>query len=281
MAFVSAKERFQDRTIDWSIEARKYSRTWLVETDDKNTSPVDVVYNVTIPKIGQAHPNDAFAYAESVSARPVQKTSRYFLVTVPYSTRTPRDIDPNNDAARVQWDSEQFQEVAVYDNGGELILNSAGDPFDPPAMKDMSRISATVKKNLTFVPTWLLDYPDAVNSDAFVLDNVDIPPRIAKIQKVTVAEDWQERNFIKFREVTFLIHFRPEKWLLEILDAGFREKDATKRKNMKNDGDAERPTAPIPLDGAGKMLADPSPSNATFLEFKVYDEKPFSILPLV
>lgn len=262
------------------MDARTYNRSWLVETDDGNTSMRDVLYNATIPKVGAEHPDDSLAHASSVGAAPVPNTSRFFVVTVPYSTRTPRDVDPNNDPARVAWSSEQFQEVLVTDDDDELVVNSAGDPFDPPAMRDNSRITAVVKKNLTYVPSWILGYPDVINSDTFVIDNVTISPRVAKIQSVTVAEDWQERNFVKFREVTFQIHFRPETWDLDILNVGFREKDGATRKNMKNDGDDERPTAPIPLDLAGKMIIDPSPTNVVYVTFKPYAAKPFSVLPL-
>jgi hypothetical protein len=46
-----------------------------------------------------------------------------------------------------------------------------------------------------------------------------------------------------------------------------------------NKGDTEEVTQPVPLDGAGDVLADPTPSTAIFGNFTIYDELDFSALP--
>ncbi len=234
--------------------------------------------NASLPIIGNAHPEDANAFCVSLQ---VENTAPWagWTVTANYSDERTIDDTPTDDAASISWGSEQFQKPAVFDLSGNLIVNSAGDPFDPPAMMDDSRRVVTVEKNLAVVPTWILDYQDAVNSDAFTVDGVSIGIGKAKMQNVTVSPR-QRRNGTIFRTVTFTIHLQRDGWLLDILDAGFREKVSGGRRNIKNNGDGEAPTAPVPLDGNGQPIDDPTPTNCVFLQFAVYKTRPFSSLPL-
>ena len=89
---------------------------------------------------------------------------------------------------------------------------------------------------------------------------------------------------VTFRTVQFTIHLQKNGWLLEPLDAGFRERTSggppNGIKNILNPDDNELPAAPVPLNGSGVALADPSPANSVFLSFAVYETLAFSVLPL-
>jgi hypothetical protein len=148
-------------------------------------------------------------------------------------------------------------------------------------MIDDSRRVVTVQKNLTAVPTWILDYQDAVNNDAFSVDGVSIAIGQAKMQLVTVGPV-QERNGTLFRQVNFQIQFQRDGWAVDILDAGFREKDpadSTKRIAITLD-DGTDPSTPVLLNGSGSKLDDPTPATAQFITFSAYKERAFSSLPL-
>ena len=258
--------------------ARTYVRKFKLRTTSQADGPFAVGSNGSLPIIGNTHPEDANAFCISLQ---VENTNPWagWTVTANYSDERTIDDTPTDDAASISWGSEQFQKPAVFDLSGNLIVNSAGDPFDPPAMMDDSRRVVTVEKNLAVVPTWILDYQDAVNSDAFTVDGVSIGIGKAKMQNVTVSPR-QRRNGTTFRTVTFTIHLQRDGWLLDILDAGFREKVSGGRRNIKNNGDGEAPTAPVPLDGNGQPIDDPTPTNCVFLQFAVYKTRPFSSLPL-
>jgi hypothetical protein len=153
-------------------------------------------------------------------------------------------------------------------------------------MMDDSRRVVTVTKNLSVVPAWILTYQDAVNNDSFSLDGITIGIGLAKMQRVSVSPV-ERRNGITFRVVTFQIHLQKNGWHLEPLDAGFREIASgsgtggnTGLVNILNPGDDEQPSAPVPLDGNGVSLADPSYTNNVFLDFEVYETLAFSSLPL-
>ena len=267
------------RTARNSKGARTYTRKFRVTSNDKTDGPFEVGSTSGLPLIGSAHPEDANAFCIELT---VENTEPYagWTVTANYSDERVIDDNPTDDAAEINWGSEQFQKVAVVDRDGNLIVNSAGDLFDPPAMIDDSRRVVTVSKNLATVPSWILDYQDAINSDTFTIDGISIGVGKAKMQAVTVGPK-QRRNSTVFRTVTFTIHLQRDGWVLDILDAGFNRiptGDTSNRVPITLDG--VLPSAPYPLNGAGAPLKNPSPTNCVFRSFNVYKTRTFSTLPL-
>lgn len=258
---------------------RSYSRAFRLTTSVRSEGPFAVGSHASLPVIGSVHPEDSSAWCTTLQ---VDNTEDWkgWTVTATYSSERELSETPTNDPAEITWSSEQFQRPAVFDKDGNAIVNSAGDPFDPPNMMDDSRRVITIQKNLAVVPTWILTYQDAVNSDSFTVDGVTIGIGLAKVQSVSVGP-LQRRNGTSFRTVTLIIHLQKNGWLLEPLDAGFRERDYTGDLiNILNPGDGERPSAPVPLDGGGLAITAPSTTNNVFLSFTVYETKAFASLPL-
>lgn len=258
---------------------RTYERRFKLETDSESDNEHTVGSHPSLPIIGNTHPSNANAFVVNIR---VENNNPWkgWVATVTYSDERQIDDNPVDDAAEINWGSEQFQKVAVTDRDGNLIVNSAGDLFDPPAMIDDSRRVVTVSKNLAAVPSWILDYQDAINSDTFTIDGISIGVGKAKMQAVTVGPK-QRRNNTVFRTVNFTIHLQRDGWALDILDAGFNRLDPLKpsgRSAITINGLA--PSAPYPLNGAGIPIENPSPSNNVFLTFNVYKTRTFSTLPL-
>lgn len=263
---------------------RRYTRVFKLETSDRSEGPYAVGSHASLPKIGSLYPDDPYAWCKTLDVAWVAGWKAW-KVTANYTSERELAEDPTGDPAVISWDSEQFQRPAIFDKDGNAICNSAGDPFDPPNMMDDSRRIVTITKNLAVVPTWILTYQDAVNSDTFTVDGVSVGVGVAKMQRVSVGPT-ERRNAITFRPVTFQIHLERDGWLLEPLDAGFRELQAGSGSgagslvNIVNPGDGLQPSAPVPLDGAGVSLTDPSTTNNVFLSFSVYQTLAFSSLPL-
>lgn len=258
--------------------SRSYTRIFKLSVSSRAERAYAVGSHPSLPIIGEVHPDDSNAYCTTLTPDPTDPWKGW-TVTAQYSdTRTLSD-DPTDDSAVITWSSEQFQRPAVFDRNGNFIVNSAGDPFDPPLMMDDSRRVVTISKNLALVPSWILDYQDAVNSDSFTVDAQTIAAGCAKIQSVTVGER-QRRNGTVFRNVTITMHLQRDGWLLRPLDAGFREISYGGLQNIKNPGDEELPGAPVPLDGNGYALTNPSFTTCVFLPFEVYAAREFSSLPL-
>ena len=56
--------------------------------------------------------------------------------------------------------------------------------------------------------------------------------------------------------------------------------EVVKMSEATTEGDEELPAAPVPLDGSGGVLLNPSPTNNVRLTFRGYRNLPFSVLPL-
>ncbi len=298
------------------------SKAWRVYTSNNTDNEHDLfalavagteVTGYTLPKIGTAYPGNAASKCIAVSCRPVSDaTKKHWVYVAEYSDKVAICENPLDDPAQTEWSTETFQTVVYQDIDGNGIVNSAGDPFDPPAEKDDSRWSSVTRKNVAAsVPDWIFAYQDGVNSDSFTIDGSTITAGWAKVSAIHLSGT-QERNDVSYRVLTATIHYRGEgegigsgsgsygsgsgddeiePWHLSILDAGFREvyqgtgsasgsSASSCDDNLVNikDCNNEEPTAPVPLDGAGSALDSPTPETSVFLQFQIYHEKAFQLI---
>jgi len=256
-----------------------HTQLYRVRTDNKFDDQVTVLQAAALPFLGQPYPNDPSSYCNSLRARNEGASPYFWTVTATYSNEREASDSPLDDPIEYQWATEQFQEVADTDRNGQGIVNSAGDPFDPPIMRDNSRRTVTITSNEAFVPTWILSYQDAVNSDAINVDGLSVAAGQAKCQQVSVSPI-RQRNDVTFRIVTLTIHLNNDGWGFKILDQGFRERDDdNKLQQITNEADGSEPTAPVLLDGSGKAQTDPTVASAVFLDYDIYPSLSFAALP--
>lgn len=254
------------------------SRVFQIKTDrgDKET----VVASV-LPSIGSQHDVLFNCFCVGVDID-LQENGVEWICNVQYNDERELGEDPTSDPVFVDWDGEIYTEAIFEDTNGEAITNSAGDYFvDPSPTKEKSHLIARVEANVPSVPAWLMTYRDVTNDAAIVVDGLSVSAGLAFIQRPKVSRK-KYRNDYEYRTVNIDIHIHPDGWKLRPMDVGFREKnasDATQRDQITNDGDNEEPTTPVPLDGSGNALVDPTPSTVVFLEFDIHEEKDFSALP--
>ena len=287
-----------------------YSRNWLALTTSHADNAKTILDYGSAPKIGASHNTHAAARCINRGAAPVShETKKAWRFTARYSTEFDIRENPLGDPAKTQWSTETFQAVVSEDIHGDAILNSAGDPFDPPAYKDDSRWTSITRKNVANkVPDWIFAYQDGVNSDSYTIDGKLIAAGEAKISAIHLGET-QERNEIDYRVLTITMHYRGEgddagssgygsgsgadeiePWDLSILDAGMRELCSCGSGSGSGSGCAggsglkkilangEPIAAPAPLDGDGCAIDDPTPSNAVFLPFEIYRKRAFALI---
>jgi hypothetical protein len=257
---------------------RSYTRTFKLTTSAKTERAFHVGSHASLPVIGEVHPDDAGAWCTTLQVDPSDPWKGW-TVTAEYSTERELAEDPTNDPAEITWGYEQFQKPAVTNYAGQAILNSAGDPFDPPIMIDDSRPVVTISKNLASVPVWVFTYQDAINLGSFTVDGITVDAGLAKMQDIKIVRR-QSRNGTSYRTVTFSIHLQKQGWSSKQLDAGFRQIGyGGGRENIRNSVDDELPAAPVPI-SAGAALNDPDPATAVYRTDVVYEAKDFSALPL-
>lgn len=262
------------RTATNSRGIRTYTRAFRFETSSQSEDAWDVGSHPNAPVIGQAF-RDAWCISSTPACTDPWKG---WTITAEYSSAVEMNVDPTQDAMQIRVYTEQFQKPAVFDKNGNKIVNSAGDPFDPPLMMDDSRRVISLVRNVAAYPSWVLSYQDAVNSDTFTVRGITYAAGVGKVQSVSIS-DGQIRNNVPFYTVEVLIHLQKNGWILQPLDVGFRELGYSGDLiNILNPGDTERPSAPVPLDGSGHQLDNPSTTNNVLLSYSVYDTQPFSVL---
>ena len=144
-------------------------------------------------------------------------------------------------------------------------------------------VTFDLKKNVADLPTWILDYENAVNNAAITIRGLSIPRYCAKLSNVRVGDLKIEGDYQYF-EFSYSLEVRREQWIpLKVLDQGFRIKDPTNSENRIHIMDDSKPRRPVVsqrlLNGEGAILADPTPERAEYIDFTVYYARNFSILP--
>ncbi len=285
MSVVSADEIHDGRGggITLSLDGkmvRQYTRNWRVVTSNNHDNAATILSDYRFPLVGVTYPNDIFAFCRSIVPRNTAKSKRVWIVTATYSTERQIVENPLADPAEIEWDTVDRTRPFFKDKDGLAILNAAGFYFDPPVEDDDSRWVATVVGNVPAVPSWLGAYRNAINTDAFTLDGYSVGVRMAKMAAIRIGK-WQERNHIQYRVLTMKIGLNEDTWIKETLNDGFYElASGGADPTHIEDTNGDKVTMPWPLDSDGKMIAKPTPANATFISSSTAKEKAFSSLPL-
>lgn len=259
------------------LGVRTYTRVFKLETTSKSDSEYDVGSHASLPRIGSVHPSDSSAWCRRLQVQRVAGWKQW-TVTANYSSAFELAENPIFEPAQIEWDSENFEEVAVYDNAGDAILNSAGDPYEN-VMRERTRRVVTVRKNVASVPTWIITAEDAVNSSAFVLDGVTVPTGMAKLGAPRLSA-WMNRNGTVYREMAMQIILNKDGWNLQPLEAGFRYRNGDGDLVRAVSDDGTDVTSPVCLNADGELIPDPTPSTVVFGDWDVYPAFDFNTLPL-
>ena len=286
MAIASVKEIHDGRDggVTMSLDGKtvkQYTRIWRVITTSPYDNAAIILRDSRFKIVGATYPGDGLAFARSVRPRQSGRTKLVWLVTATYSTERKIVVNPLMDPADITWSTDSRTKAFYKDKDGKAILNAAGFYFDPPVEDDDSRWIATVKKNVDGAPSWFIGSRNAINDRIFYLDGWKLGKWWAKMMGITIGS-WQERNDIAYRVLTMRIAVDEDSWIKETLNDGFYElKTPGADPTHILDADGDPVTSPWPLDEAGKMIAKPTPDNATFISSKTCKERNFKELPLV
>ena len=286
MAVTSVHEINDGRQGDGSVtrekSTRSYTRVFRVITSDPDDETVIVSAGVASAYgiyPGAPYPDDFTAYCSKLSCRPEGKSKMIWTATATYSSEFQFEQNPLDDPAIIEWGSSPYQRAFTQDNAGHAILNSAGEYYYQPVMGDDSRWEVTIQKNLAAVPSWILTYKDAINSDTFTLDGITIAQYVAKLSAIRIGK-WQTRNAIAFRVVSLTMHLDAvNTWVKSILDEGLNQVlGGVLWPCTDNQGVPVK--VAVPLNGSGVQLAGPSPTTVVYNSSHIYPELAFSSLPL-
>lgn len=216
----SATER---KGILTEVNRRKYTKVYQVICDNLADDPNYILRHPSTPKIGQSYTlgNGTDLYATCVSVD-IESTDHplVFHLTAQYDTARLVDATFDNPLlapAELTWTFAEYQRPMVRDILGVPVVNSSGEPFDPPYEVEDSRPTVTIARNeATFQPGLAQAYKDACNEDIFA----GALPYYARLMNIT-GQRIADLGTVYWR-VTYEIQFRRESFAVPILDQGFR-----------------------------------------------------------
>jgi len=313
MAILSVTETWAGETSsNQSDLTRTYARTFQVISDNALETVPAVGNAPGIPMLWDRHPDDIPCYCNKVDVKRVANSRTVWSVTASYTNKVDEDDEPEEDPLarpwKLSWSSAAFQIVAergikreTIDALGNTveaapagdiegpIVNSAGDQFDPPIQIDSSNWTITAKKNVATVPTWLMDYRDALNDATITIAGVEFDEHELRISAMSIGEFTIE-NDVGYYPFQVTITQKKETWTREILDQGTHEiktvniaGTATDSRVRIVDKKGQHVTEPIRLDGSGQKLEpDTAPiEDSVFIKYQVYlKDRDFSALSL-
>lgn len=238
-----------------------------------------------LPVIGSIHPEDPQAWVQEIDVAPSENLNHptygkgwLWKITYDYSSENEILENPLLEPARLEWNSEQFQEEVWFNRNNEAIVNTAGDIIRN-VTKDGTRLIATFTQNISYIPDWVIGALDRVNYDPFTLGGLPIGTNVAKFQGPSIPHR-KIRNGITYYEVSGQIHFRGDQWKVYPPNVGLMQKlttDTTKRIPCWADQLVPVST-PVQLDINGFQTPDPTESTMLYREDDVYYEYDFSTI---
>lgn len=218
-----------------------------------------------IPQLNTGYPGKP----QLKSLLPVVSSGGYGLyeVTVRYAIPPAgnwqeQEINPVDRATRIRWEignsSEPIDLALDASNQWAVpILNSAGDPYDPPIHEDFGTLFLHVYKFVTdFDLIMAMNYRNAVNTDAFtVLGRYSVSPGQSRCVLMGIPADYNINA--TWVEAQLTLEFRADGFDRRLLDKGYRgwqEVSGTTSSAPFTDVSGNNVTAPILLDGTGKPL---------------------------
>lgn len=283
------------------ITSSRARRSWMALTSNRYDDESVVVpygWNTGIlprPFIDR-HPSSPILLCRTLEPVQTAESPLKWIITADYSSE-PLTIQqqqaqftpPLQRPAKISWRTNKYQQAIDKDVNGKAVINSAGDPFDPTMEVKRSKWLCTIIKNVAGVPPQIISFADGVNSAAFMVQGLSIPPLAARLDEINISELQEEVDGTgeHWQYFVFSWSFELElikDWRLRPLDCGFRANipgDGTKRQMILDDNQPPQPvSSPALLDGNGYKLANPSRSNAVFLSFVGYPEIDLNAFPL-
>ncbi len=256
MSVVRTGERKGRRsTSEGEDGTQTHQRVFYAKTDADTDYGPTVLAAQGIPKKNDQHPEDFNAIVIGRTPRELQKG--HWEVDIEYGQRPPSE-PPGSQGGKQSLllrDPQiaiSFQNMLVplsgqtggaqasYISGvgrpaGDVwsdgIANSAGEPFDPPVMRQKSQLVISITRHeAAFDNENALRFIDSVNNAAIKIAGFDLGVRTAKMMGLSTPgiawETFEEQQFFTF-PVTYTIHVNVETWDIIVLQHGTYYIDAS------------------------------------------------------
>lgn len=274
-----AQERRTGMDGTWAWDKQSMTREFLVTFDSLADGMVNAVLAAGVPNIGHvyvtANESHPYAFCLSKEAARIAPRSFQWIVKCKYETmdfKKAQEVknaanqgqEPTFELPEIEFGYETFQVVANKewkdtDPSNPLgFTNSAGEVFNPPPMKDSNRTVLTITRNEPIDaphPRLGLLFQDTLNSDTFW----GAEPKTVKcvgIKAKRVQKNYGGQQYVCL-QCTYLFHFKPETWVMSMLDIGSFYRESGEKKQFQTQQGGNYLGL---LDGFGGKVPDTSQS---------------------
>lgn len=268
-------------TLTWSL---------LVDIADLEVEMLaDVIAGLfpSLPVEGEAYPGRPLVTCRGVKAEQIEGGQYKYVAEYSDENSFEEDSGTNEnpllDRPRIRPVGGMQSRTLTRDRDDKGILNSANDPILQSF--DDNTVGFQITQNVAQIPSYAFNYRNTCNNAQISVGGIPVATNAARyVLPNSWLSDPKKRNDITYYEFTFelLIDERDLHYGYP-LDAGFRKTIFDDEFNeiqvaiTLNDG--SEPNDPVPLDGNGNVLANPTPDNAVYREVKKYPEVDYSVLP--
>lgn len=285
MAVVSCNELPEWSGALWTLEGKKYTRGFKVRVSQRTDGASVAIGAGGLPTRMDAHPDDADCVCFRLHPMLFDKEGMFWRVNVEYEepTRDTPNPNPLNDPVQIEWTDYSIIEALTEDRDGTKILNSAGDPFDPPPEQEVSYPEVLIVRNVSLAawsPTRARDFRKSVNSDWVTIAGITLAANVGRIMRFDGR--LAERNNVEYYTETISIAFAVTAqgvgtWDRSFLNHGLYQLTGGTKVRIQDD-QGNDVVAPWRLDAAGARLA--TGGAATVETFSTYKEQDFRDLSL-
>ncbi len=249
MAVVRVGERKGRRgTSEGEDGVRTHQRVFYVKTDSDIDHGDAVLDAPGLPQLNEQHPTDFSYIVMGRIPREIAGAKGQWEVDIEYGQRPPSEPPGSQGGQqklllRDPQISVGFQNMLVPITGEAVggepdsynpgagrnasrigLTNAAGEPFDPPAMRQKSSLIITITRSeATFNNDNALRFIDSVNNAAISIAGFDLGERTAKMMGIsTPGIAWETFESVQFftYPVTYTIHVNVETWDIKLLEHG-------------------------------------------------------------
>ncbi len=272
-----------------------FQRTWEIKLSLKNENVYPYITDLqnagTLPFFLQPHPYNMFASCRRMHVKD-DNSGFLYTVTADYSTKPlsqeqkerSQQQNPLDRRPRRWMEFLEYERATDKDRDNKGICTSAGTKFPEPAYIPASDCIIHVRQNIVSWVNWPELYNNKLNANPVTVRPlaIAIPRTYAEetvLFKFAGYGEPQEENGIVYCEMSYRLHIREDGWKDSRLDEDLYYKDDGELKRIQVDG--QDAVSPVPLNGAGGILANPTSDNVVFRDFDtipVVDMTELSIL---
>ena len=286
----------------------EYVRKYVAESNNRFDNPLSILRDRLCPKPGQRDPIDPRAFLRSVN--PVRRDNSAFVWDITVNSTTEYDPDdevhPLQRKAKITPSSDQYVTTTRRNAEGQWIRNTAGTVI--PLDKEVSRWVFDVEKNVPFIPTYIMEMNNKINSGSVFLKGLVIPRHklmVKGIRGEEQTETYRDQR-VEFVKMQFQLHYQREGYQVKFPNGDLvelaaeklvperdargrivRENERVRYKRLRAarvpilDENGQPRTEPWPLDRKGQALPlDYTQDQLIENEEDVQEQTSFDLLPL-